>query len=160
MDISQIPAWLHYGQQAMKATIPPRTRKQFAALMLEAGLWHKSRLSLDSAIAKVGDCLEPEKGGGQRFSISELWLWMRETGHCALFEAMGEDLGRRTDPIPSAERQQALLQRIDEQLSEAVTTLTSLQTLRAQLTGTPVAASPLRPLQAVRFSQYDETEGF
>lgn len=158
MNDQQMAAWLARGHKALLDTVPPRTRKQFAGLMLDAGLWSASRLSLDSAVARVGDCLHPERGGGQSFKVSEVWLWMRETGHCALFEAMGEDLGRRTDPIPNEERQQALLSRIDDRLASIVAELEDLQALRTQITRDPDSLPAKSGGSAVRFSR--DVEGF
>lgn len=155
MDDARLPAWLARGHQAMQATIPARTRKAFASLMLDAGLWSKQRLSLDSAIARVGDCINPQHGGGQTFKVSELWLWMHDSGHHALFDAMAEDLCYRTEPIPNEQRQQELLSRIDERLSSLAAEVADLQGMREQLSPRPVVAKASAPLVAVRFSQYD-----
>ena len=156
MDDAQLSAWLTRGHRALQETFPARTRKQFAALMLDSGLWSCERLSLDSAIARVGDCLNPQRGGGQSFKVSEVWLWMKESGHHALFEAMGEDLSRCTDPIPTAERQQALLQRIDDRLAAMAGELSDLHLLRDQLTGAVLnGTAPTTPASPVRFSKYD-----
>lgn len=161
MDKAQIPGWLARGHAAMQATFPPRTRKQMAALMLDSGLWSSNRLSLESAVARVGDCLHPERGGGQGFRVSEVWLWMRESGQHALFEAMGADLGRRTDPIPTAERQSELLTRIDGRLEAIAAELADLQALREELTGGTPSIKPLaRESAPTRFSQYDADRGF
>lgn len=161
MDKSQLPAWLARGHAAMQATFPPRTRKQMASLMLDSGLWSSNRLSLDSAVARVGDCLHPERGGGQGFRLSEVWLWMRESGHHALFEAMGEDLARRTDPIPTEQRQQDLLTRIDERLQSMADDFADLQMLRTELTGGAPSIRTIGTNSApVRFSQYDADRGF
>lgn len=160
MDDQHLAAWLMRGHQALLATFPPRTRKQFASLMLDSGLWKSSRLSLESAIARVGDCLDPQNGGGQRFGIAELWLWMRESGNHALFDALAADLGYRTEPIPSEQRHQQLLSRIDERLAAVLTEISDLQALRSQLAAGPVAAPsiPTPRLTAVRFSRdHDET---
>jgi len=159
MNEAQLAAWLARGHHALQETIPPRTRKQFAALMLDSGLWSSARLSLDSAISRVGDCLNPQRGGGQSFRLSELWLWMHESGHHALFEAMGDDLGRRTDPIPSDERQQSLLARIDARLNALSGEFDDLKLLRAELTGTlhPDAPEP-PPSVPVRFSRDSDHE--
>lgn len=155
MDDQRLAAWLARGHQALLATFPPRTRKQFAALMLDTGLWNKSRLSLESAVARVGDCLNPQNGGGQSFKLSEIWLWMRESGNHALFDAIADDLGYRTDPIPSEQRQQELLARIDDRLSAVLAEISDLQALREQLIGCPAAtpSSPAPRLAAVRFSR-------
>lgn len=160
MNEAQLAAWLARGHRAMLETIPPRTRKQFAALMLDSGLWSSSRLSLDSAISRVGDCLNPQRGGGQSFRLSELWLWMHESGHHALYEAMGDDLGRRTDMIPTEERQQELLTRIDARLTALTNAFGDLKLLRAELTGTlhPDAPEP-PPDVPVRFSREPDTAG-
>lgn len=159
MDSNQLTAWLARGHAALQATFPPRTRKQFAGLMLDAGLWSEKRLSLDSAIARVGDCLHPERGGGQSFRLSELWLWMHESGHHALFDAMADDLGYRAEPIPTEQRQQELLARIDQSLARAINEIQELTTLRDQLGGTHMPDTPA-PLSTapVRFSQYDDLE--
>lgn len=165
MDERQLASWLARGHQALQATIPARTRKQFAALMLDSGLWSSQRLSLDSAIARVGDCLHPDRGGGQSFKVSELWLWMHESGNHALFDAMAEDLNYRTEVIPSDKRQQELLQRVDERLAMVLSEISDLQAMREQLTGRPItpASTPAPRLAAVRFSRdADDTnpEGF
>lgn len=163
---NQLVAWLQRGHQALLATFPPRTRKQFASLMLETGLWSPARLSLDSAIARVGDCLNPQNGGGQRFGIAELWLWMRESGNHALYDAMSDDLGYRTEPIPSEQRQQELLSRIDERLATVLSEISDLKALREQLTNrSPTSTTTAAPaLSVVRFSRdhADDTttEGF
>lgn len=159
MDNAQLSAWLTRGHRALKDTLPARTRKPFAALMLDSGLWNSSRLSLDSAIARVGDCLNPEHGGGQSFKLSEIWLWMRESGHHALYDAITEDLGYRADPVPTEQRQQELLKRIDDRLASIVDELNDLQAFRTQLT-TPAAdtSRTLTPASPVRFSQYPTDE--
>jgi len=159
MNEAQLAAWLARGHHALRETIPPRTRKEFATLMLDSGLWSKGKLSLDSAIARVGDCLNPNRGIGVSFRLSELWLWMHESGHHALFEAMGDDLGRRTDPIPSDERQQSLLARIDARLNALSGEFDDLKLLRAELTGTlhPDAPEP-PPSVPVRFSRDSDHE--
>lgn len=159
MNEAQLAAWLARGHRAMKDTVPPRTRKQFADLMLDSGLWSAARLSRESAIAQVGECMNPQRGG-RSFRLSELWLWMHESGHHALFEAMGDDLGRRTDPIPSDERQQALLTRIDARLSQLADEFGDLRLLRAELAGTQQPDSPDPPPGVpVRFSREEQGAG-
>lgn len=161
MDDKQLAAWLTRGHAALQATFPPRTRKQFAALMLESELWSPNRLSLDSAIARVGDCLNPQRGGGQSFRMSELWLWMRESGNHALYEAMTDDLSYRAEPVPTEQREQELLSRIDARLAAVTDELADLQVLREQLSGTHTPDTPpATPGAPVRFSQYDEPRGF
>lgn len=158
MNEAQLAAWLARGHHAMKDTIPPRTRKQFADLMLDSGLWSSARLSRESAIAQVGECLNPQRGG-RSFRLSELWLWMHESGHHALYEAMGDDLGRRTDPIPSDERQQSLLARIDSRLTALADEFGELKLLRAELTGTLHPDTPEPPPEfPVRFSRDSDHE--
>lgn len=161
MNEAQLAAWLARGHRAMQETIPPRTRKQFAALMLDSGLWSSQRLSLDSAISRVGDCLNPQRGGGQSFRLSELWLWMHESGNHALYEAMGDDLGRRTDPIPTDERQQALLASIDARLTSLADEFGELKLLRAELVGTLHPDTPEPPPEyPVRFSRDDDPDQY
>lgn len=159
MNDAQLTAWLTRGHRALQETFPPRTQKSFAALMLDSGLWSSKRLSLDSAIARVGDCLHPERGGGQSFKVSEIWLWMKDSGHHAFFEAMADDLGYRVEPIPTEQRQQELLTRIDERLAAVVDELSDLHLLRDQLTGAVTnGTAPLTPASPVRFSQYPTDE--
>lgn len=160
MDSKQLAAWLARGHAALHATFPPRTRKQFAGLMLDSGLWSTNRLSLDSAVARVGDCLNPQRGGGQSFRVSELWLWMHESGNHALYEAMTDDLGYRSEPVPDEAREQELLTRIDARLAAVADELADLRTLREQLSGTHrPETSPILSDEPVRFSKY-EPEGF
>lgn len=161
MDNTQLAAWLNRGHRALKDTIPPRTRKQFAVMMLDYELWNPQRLSLDSAIARVGDCLDPQAGGGQHFKLSELWLWMHETGNHALFDAIADDLGKRVEDIPTEARQQRLLTRIDAQLSAIKADLDDLQVFREQVAGalTVDPQLPPPPGKPVRFSQYDVSNG-
>lgn len=162
MDEAQLSAWLTRGHRALQETFPPRTRKQFAALMLDSGLWSSERLSLDSAIARVGDCLNPQRGGGQSFKVSEVWLWMKESGHHALFDAIANDLAYRTEPIPTEARKQELLARIDARLAAALDEFSDLRLLRDQLTGAVSNGTPPpTPASPVRFSQYsNEDRGF
>lgn len=160
MDNTQLSAWLTRGHRALQDTIPARTRKQFAAMMLDYELWTPQRLSLDSAVARVGDCLNPQGGGGQSFKVSELWLWMRESGHHALFDAMADDLGKHVEDIPTEARQQQLLTRIDAKLSTIKAELDDLQVFREQVAGvlTVDPSTPTPPGKPVRFSRY-EPEG-
>lgn len=162
MNEAQLSAWLLRGHGALQATFPPRTRKTFASLMLDSGLWSSERLSLDSAIARVGDCLNPQRGGGQSFKVSEVWLWMKESGHHALFDAIADDLSYRTEPIPSEMRQHELLSRIDERLAAVVDELADLRLLRQEITGAVSNGTPPpTPASPVRFSKYDnEDRGF
>jgi hypothetical protein len=160
MDEKQLAAWLARGHRAMKDTVPPRTRKQFAALMLESRLWSPGRLSMESAIARVGDCLNPQGGGNQHFRFSELWLWMKESGHHALFDAMADDLGYATQPIPTEARQQEMLARIDGCLAALADEFGKLNLLRAELVGTqsPDSLPPPSVDVPVRFSRGDDCE--
>ena|SRR5690242_2148151 len=158
MNEAQLAAWLARGHHALRETIPPRTRKQFADLMLDSGLWSPARLTRESAIAQVGECLNPQRGG-RSFRMSELWLWMHESGHHALFEAMGDDLGRRTDPIPTEELQQALLAKIDSRTAELLEGLGELRLLRAKWDGTHAPElEPPPPSTPVRFSRDNDHE--
>lgn len=158
MDNTQLSAWLQRGHRALHDTFPPRTRKRFAALMLDYELWNPQRLTLESAEARVGDCLNPQGGGGQSFKVSELWLWMRESGHHALFDAMADDLGKRVEDIPTEARQQQLLTRIDAKLSTIKAELDDLQVFREQVAGVLAVdpSTPVPPGKPVRFSRYDD----
>lgn len=156
MDSAQLSAWLTRGHQALQDTIPSRTRKQFAGLMLDSGLWSSERLTQASAITRVGDCLHPERGGGQSFKLSELWLWMHESGNHALHEAINDDLSyRKPEPIPTAQRQQELLTRVDEKLSSISAELAELLAFRDQITGAPSVKPVPSTAAPVRFSKYD-----
>jgi hypothetical protein len=155
VDEARLAAWLSRGHRAMKETVPPRTRKQLAALMLESKLWNPKGLSMESAIAKVGDCLNPQDGGNQHFRFSELWLWMKESGHHALFEAMADDLGYEIRPVLTEERRRDLLAKIDKQAAAILDGLGNLNLLREYLHDAH-APEPLPPPQTdvpVRFSR-------
>lgn len=161
MDEARLVAFLARGHRALQDTIPPRTRKSFAALMLDSKLWSSERLRLESAISRVGDCLNPQRGSGQSFRLSELWLWMHESGHHALFNAMADDLGYHAEPIPNEKRQQELLTRLDTRLAALADEFADIQGLREQLAGSRQPDVQLPAPEGVRFSRDDhEQRGF
>lgn len=112
--------WLQAGLDALEETfrVGDDVKRDMIQFLFDEGFWNKERLTWAAAVARFNDCLNPNKA--QFFKVSELWALMKAFDRHTLLQAMADDLGyQRLRQLPSAERRQALLERIaraEEQL--------------------------------------------
>lgn len=104
----------------MRATfdVDAHLRKQMIEFLFEAGFWNRERLTWHAAQARFDACLNP--GKKEFFKLSELWALMKRFDRHELFLAMAADLDYQVPHrLATAERHQALLERIAEEMARA-----------------------------------------
>ncbi|GAA0721510.1 hypothetical protein [Dokdonella soli] len=145
-------AWLVAAAKALKATLPQAEKKAFIALMFEAGFWDSEKLTWDAAVSRLNECLRNDGASRQFLKVSELWAWMRSSGHHALFRAMADDLGYRVERLPTEQRIADLLERIDRKLTKAADAQVDAAALRDAVERLLHPAQPPREGAPTRFS--------
>lgn len=153
-------AWLREALLALKRTldVDPRTKNEMVQFLLDEGFWDKEKLSTwESAIAKFNSCLNPNKA--EFFKIGELWALAKRFDRHELFLAQARDLGYEVRRIPTAERQQLLLEQLVELQASHTAAVEGIQAQLNQLQTAPAGppAVPLPPGQRPHFSQPDGT---
>lgn len=148
-------AWLREALAALKRTldVDARTKNQMVQFLLDEGFWDKEKISSwESAIAKFNSCLNPNKS--EFFKVGELWALSKRFGRHDLFLAMAADLGYEVRRVPTAERQQQLLEDLVQLHAQHLEQVDRINSQLAQLQAAPSTspAPPLLPGQRPQFS--------
>ncbi|MNV20802.1 hypothetical protein D3C71_1117230 [compost metagenome] len=149
-------AWLREALAALRRTldVDARTKNEMVQFLLDEGFWDKEKISSwESAIAKFNSCLNPNKS--EFFKVGELWALAKRFGRHDLFLAMAADLGYEVRRVPTAERQQQLLEDLVQLQAQHVEHVERINSLMAQLQAAPstAASPPMIPGQRPQFSQ-------
>jgi hypothetical protein len=127
--------WLRRAHKALTAVfdVDDRTRNDMIQFLFDEGFWDPEKLTHEAALTRWRANCNP--GKGEFWKIGEVWTLSVRFNRPQLMQAWAESMGYEVRAIPTAERQQVLLERMCNAMEQAeaarAETLAELQRLHA-----------------------------
>lgn len=149
-EIRERATTIYHAMRDTMGANDPRLKKHLIVTLMQT-VW--PTLKFESAQAKFNHCLSGT--GSEYFKLSELITCMIAGGNHALYESLGQILGRRSDLIPTRETMLQQMQLLSDQMQSVAQRVVVMQALiERQEAVDPDATSP------GQFSQPSTPESF
>lgn len=138
--------WMQRGLDALRQTldVDDATKRDMIEYLFDSGLWDRQHLSWTAAVARFNGCLNP--GKKEFFKLAEVWALMKHFGRYTLLVAIADDLGfKPLEFMPSAEREQAMMESLTAKLTGLQAEMSRLQAALSDAVG--IAVADPRPLR-------------